>query len=194
MAVLPIVRLGHPSLRLKSKPVTKQELALPNVQKFFDDLVDTCIAANGAGIAAPQVGINRQVIIVNIHSGNPRYPGRETHPQTIAINPVVRNPSKELAEDWEGDLSANIRALVPRPNACEIHYWDREGNEVKLKLTGFPARVFHHEIDHLNGVFLTDRVKKVESLCETEQWDNYWTDRKTLPEPSYNPYEFPKEF
>lgn len=193
MSALTIVRLGHPSLRLKSKPVSKEDLALKHVQTFIDDLIDTCVAANGAGIAAPQVGINRAIIIVNIEKPSSRYPDKATYPRTVAVNPIVRNPSKELDEDWEGDLSANIRALVPRPHSCEVHFWDREGNEQKVKLSGFPARVFQHEIDHLNGIFLTDRVKKVETLCEVEEWEKYWEHKRSLPDPLHNPYEFPQD-
>lgn len=193
MPVLPIVRLGHPSLRLKSKPVTREELASPAVQRFIDDLIETCVAANGAGIAAPQVGVNRQIIIVNIAHENPRYPARGSYPRTVAVNPIVRQPAKEQEEDWEGDLSANVRALVPRPRSCQVHYWDREGREQKISLEGFPARVFQHEIDHLHGFFLTDRVRKVETICEVEAWENYWADRRTLPDLPYDPFAFPKK-
>ncbi|MCB0308108.1 MAG: peptide deformylase [Bdellovibrionales bacterium] len=178
---------------MKSKPVSKDELQRNYVQRFLDDLVDTCIAANGAGIAAPQVGINRQIIIVNLEKPNSRYPDREGYPTTIAINPVVKHMSKNLSSDWEGDLSFGLRGLVPRPESCEIHFWDRQGRDRKIKLSGFVARVFQHEIDHLHGILLIDRVKHKETICEVSEWQKYWGDRKSLPEPIGDPYKFPEE-
>src|SRR5262249_32047923 len=134
MPPLPIVRLGHPSLRMKSKPVTRSELSQPHVQTFIDNLVDTCLAAKGAGIAAPQVGVNRRIIVVNVDPKNSRDPEREPFPLTVIVNPQVTKRSREIDEDWEGDLSADIRALVLRAKSCSVSGWDRNGNEVTFQL------------------------------------------------------------
>src|SRR3989344_9535187 len=105
MSKLEIVRLGHPALRSKSKPVTKREIATKDFQKFVDELAAICDKNNGAGIAAPQVGVNKRVIVVHVDPNNPRYPGKKPFPLAIIINPKVISSSKRIKEDWEGDLS-----------------------------------------------------------------------------------------
>lgn len=178
MALLKIIRLGHPKLRLKSKKVTKRQLQGKRFQKFLDDLAETCIKGNGAGIAAPQVGVNKRVIVVHVDPKNPRYPGRKAFPLTIVINPKVVSCSKEKKEDWEGDLSADLRGLVPRAQTCIVTGLDREGNAVRFDLDyDFHARVFQHEIDHLDGIMFLDRVKNTVSFSEYKEWKKYWKSR-----------------
>lgn len=178
MPVLKIVRLGHPALRAKSRVVTKKELATKSFQRFLDNLARTCVKSSGAGIAAPQVGVNKRVIVVNVNPKNPRYPGRKYFPLTIVINPKVVSRSKRIKEDWEGDLSASIRGLVPRPKTCIVVGLNRRGEKVTYKLADFHARVFQHEIDHLDGVFLIDRVKRKETLSEIAEWEKYWRNKR----------------
>lgn len=174
MKPLTIVRLGHPALRKKSKSVTQSEIRLKKFQKFLDDLAEICVRNNGAGIAAPQVGVNKRIIVVHVDPKNPRYPGREAFPLTIVINPRVIQQSRVMDEDWEGDLSSNIRALVPRLRICVVTGLDRHGKSVRYTLAGFHARVFQHEIDHLDGVFLIDRVRHRETISELSEWKKYW--------------------
>src|SRR4051812_31942170 len=126
--MLTIVRLGHPALRQKSTAVTKRELMTKRFQKFLDDLAKVCLQSNGAGIAAPQVGSNKRVIVVHVDPKNPRYPGRKAFPLTIVINPKVIDHSSEKKEDWEGDLSVDLRGLVPRFTQCTVAGLDRFGN------------------------------------------------------------------
>lgn len=175
-----IVRLGHPALRAVSEPVTKEELATRKFQKFLDELGVTVKKFKGAGIAAPQVGVNKRVIVVHVDPKNPRYPGRPFFPLTIVVNPRVVSKSKEIKEDWEGDLSADIRGLVPRAKKCVVKGWDREGKPIEFKLNkDFHARVFQHEIDHLDGKFFVDRVKRFETISELAEWKKYWKNKKT---------------
>ena len=178
MAILPIIRLGHPALRKKSRAVTKKELHTAQFQKFLHSLAETCLKAHGAGIAAPQVAVNKRVIVVHVDPRNPRYPKQKSFPLTIVINPRITDASKKLGEGWEGDLSANVRGMVPRALSCTVAGLDSNGNKVTYNLRGFPARVFQHEIDHLNGIFLIDRVKRLETLSETAEWQKYWVHRK----------------
>jgi peptide deformylase len=178
MAVLKIVRLGHPALRTKSGAVAKKELGSQTFQGFLDDLAQTCDKNNGAGIAAPQVGVNKRVIVVHVDPKNPRYPKKKPFPLTIIINPKVVKRAKQTEEDWEGDLSCNLRALVPRPESCVVSGLDRHGQRVTYDLDySFHARVFQHEIDHLDGVFLLDRVKRKETISELREWKKYWKPR-----------------
>ncbi len=175
MPILKIARLGNPALRKRSKAVSKKELKTAKFQKFLDDLAQTCLKNSGAGIAAPQVGVNKRVIVVHVDPKNPRYPDRKAFPLTIVINPKVTQYSKQKSQDWEGDLSTDIRALVPRPKTCTVTGLNRNGKVVTYKLNyDFHARVFQHEIDHLNGILFIDRVKNKKSISETEQWEKYW--------------------
>jgi len=176
--MLKVIRLGHPKLRLKSKIISRGKLSEQRFQKFLDDLAKTCVASNGVGIAAPQVGVNKRVIVVHVDPKNPRYRNKHPFPLTILINPKVIARSIEKKEDWEGDLSANIRALVPRALTCTVSGLDRFGKEVSYELTDdFHARVFQHEIDHLDGVLFIDKVKNKKSFTEFAEWKKYWKDQ-----------------
>jgi peptide deformylase len=179
VTALTIVRLGHPALRAKSKAVSKKELATKTFQKFLDDLAQTCVKNNGAGIAAPQVGVNKRVIVVRVDPKNPRYPGRKAFPLTIVINPKIVKRSTKFVDGWEGDLSCSIRAVVPRPQTCTVIGLNRHGEAVEFVLSySFHARVFQHEIDHLDGIFLLDKVKRKETMSEFTEWEKYWKDKK----------------
>ncbi len=172
---LKIVRLGHPALRARSKSVTQKEIRTKEFQKFLDNLTDICVKNNGAGIAAPQVGVNKRVIVVHVDPKNSRYPNKKPFPLTVVINPKVVSKSKETKEDWEGDLSCDIRAMVPRPVSCKVTGLDTKGLPVSYNLKyDFHARVFQHEIDHLIGVFLLDKVKIKETITEISEWEKYW--------------------
>ncbi len=176
--MLRIIRLGHPALRAKSQRVTKRELASKRFQKFLDSLTAICLTYDGAGIAAPQVGVNKRVIVVHVDPANPRYPDKKPFPLTIIINPKVVARSREKQDDWEGDLSASIRGLVPRPVTCTVIGLDRDGKAVRYELDyDFHARVFQHEIDHLDGIFFIDKVKDTKTICEYEEWKKYWKKR-----------------
>lgn len=151
------------------------ELGNAEFQRFLDDLAETCVARDGVGIAAPQVGENKRVIVVNIDPNNPRYPDRLEFPLTIVINPVVKSRAGELCSDWEGDLSVGLRGIVPRASSCTVTGMDRHGNAVAFDLRdAFHARVFQHEIDHLDGVFFIDRVQRTDTLAELPEWETYW--------------------
>jgi peptide deformylase len=174
-----LVRLGHPALRARSKSVIVRELRTKRFQKFLDDLADTCKFNKGVGIAAPQVGVNKRVIVVHVSPKNPRYPDKKPFPLTIVINPKITQKSSRTNEDWEGDLSADIRGLVPRSVSCVVTGLSRQGEPVEYKLDNdFHARVFQHEIDHLNGIFFIDKVKRKETLAETAEWKKYWKNDK----------------
>ncbi len=176
---LQIIRLGHPALRAKSLPVTKKELATSQFQAFLDELSAICVTNNGVGIAAPQVGVNKRVIVVHVDPLNPRYLGKKPFPLTTVVNPKISVRSTVKADDWEGDLSIAIRALVPRAKTCEVRGLDRQGKPVVFELSyDFHARVFQHEIDHLNGVLFLDRVKRKQTLSEPAEWEKYWKGKK----------------
>jgi len=179
MKILKVIRLGHPALRTRSKPVSKKTIGTKSFQTFIENLAQTCIKNNGAGIAAPQVGVNKRVIVVHVDPKNPRYPNKKSFPLTIIINPKIIKHSIDKKEDWEGDLSVGIKALVPRFITCTVAGLDIKGTKVTYKLTNdFHARVFQHEIDHLNGVCFIDRVKNKKTISELPEWEKYWKNKK----------------
>jgi peptide deformylase len=179
MTNLKIVHLGHPALRTKSKSVTVKEINTSTFQDFLDGLAALCDKNNGAGIAAPQVGVNKRVIVVHVDPKNPRYPNKKPFPLTIIINPKVVKKAKLQREDWEGDLSCGFRALVPRPKDCIVTGLDRNSKPVTFELDyDFHARVFQHEIDHLDGKFFIDRVKRHNTISELPEWEKYWKNKK----------------
>lgn len=181
MSTFRMIRLGNPILRMKSQSVTPKELKTKSFQKFLDSLVQTCLKNNGVGIAAPQVGMTKRVIVVHVDPTNPRYPNKNPFPLTIVINPKIVKYAKTLKEDWEGDLSANLRGLVSRATACIIVGLDRQGKEVTYDLKDdFHARVFQHEIDHLDGIMFLDKVERKESFSEYEQYKKYWKDKNLI--------------
>ena len=179
MNTFPLIRLGNPILRQKSAPVVKTRLQSKAFQKFLDTLAKTCLKNKGVGIAAPQVGKNIRVIVVHVDPKNPRYEGKKAFPLTIVINPKVVSKAEETQEDWEGDLSVDLRGLVPRAVSCVVTGLDRDGKEVSYNLKNdFHARVFQHEIDHLDGIMFLDKVRKKESFSTYEMWKKYWKGKK----------------
>lgn len=180
-----MIRLGNPILRTKAEPISQKELKTKTFQNFLDKLSNTLTKGLGVGIAAPQVGVCKRVIVVSIdHKRSPQYDGKKEFPLTILVNPKVIRQSEEIKEDWEGDLSADIRGLVPRSVSCTVTGINRQGDEVTFELQDdFHARVFQHEIDHLDGIMFLDRVKKTKSYSETKEWRKYWKgkDPKELP-------------
>lgn len=173
MTVREILHVGNPLLREPSREVTAQELASPEVQQLIDDLVDTMHAANGAGIAAPQVGELLRIATIEV-TKNPRYPYKPPIPLTIVVNPVVEFLDDELVEINEGCLSVpNMRGNVMRHVNIRVRYLDRHGvphDEVKRGLT---AGTFQHELDHLDGLLFLDRVHDTRSLTTWEQFERF---------------------
>lgn len=157
MSVRSILKMGDPRLLRQAEPVTRFDT--PELQTLIDDMFDTMRAANGAGLAAPQIGVNLQVVIFGFRQ-NPRYPDAPAVPETVLINPVLKPLSDEIAEDWEGCLSVpGLRGIVPR--WVRLHYEgvDQYGKPTSRDVEGFHARVVQHECDHLAGILYPMRIK-----------------------------------
>ena len=173
MSVREILHVGNPLLRERSREITPDELASPAMQQLIDDLIDTMHAANGAGIAAPQVGELVRITTIEV-TKNPRYPYKPPIPLTIVVNPVIEFLDDELVEVNEGCLSVpNMRGNVMRHVNIRVRYLDRHGvahDEVKRGLT---AGTFQHEIDHLDGLLFLDRVHDTRSLTTWEQFERF---------------------
>jgi len=173
VTVREILHVGNPLLRERSRELTLDELARPATQQLIDDLIDTMHAANGAGIAAPQVG--ELVRIATIEVGdNPRYPYKPRIPLTVVVNPVIEPLDGELVEINEGCLSVpDMRGNVMRHVNVRVRWWDRNGAEHDEVRRGLTAGTFQHECDHLDGLLFLDRVHDTRSLATWEQFERF---------------------
>ncbi len=164
--LLPIIQLGNPILRRKSALI--ENIQDDRIQKLIDDLMATVAQANGVGIAAPQIAQSCRLFIVASRP-NPRYPNAPEMEPTAMINPKIIASSTEIVKGWEGCLSIpGIRGLVPRFQAIEVEYTDRNGKLQKQEFTGFVARIFQHEYDHLDGIVFLDKLESTLDMV-TEQ-------------------------
>jgi peptide deformylase len=158
MAVRDILKMGDPRLLHVAQPVTA--FNTPALHALLQDLDDTMIAANGAGLAAPQMGVNLQVVVFGSGEVNPRYPDAPVVPYTVLINPLLTPLGDEEEEGWEGCLSVpGLRAVVPRFKRLRYQGFDPLGNPIDRTVEGFHARVVQHECDHLIGVLYPMRVR-----------------------------------
>jgi peptide deformylase len=168
MKILKIAELGAPILRQKAIAISKIED--PNLQNLIDSLIETAKVANGVGIAAPQVSQSFRLFIVASRS-NPRYPNAPMMEPTAMINPKIISHGEEIVKDWEGCLSVpGKRGLVPRYQKIEVEYTDRKGLLQHQVLTDFVARIFQHELDHLDGIVFLDRLESFKDLFTEEEY------------------------
>ncbi|MEY2583439.1 MAG: peptide deformylase [Ilumatobacteraceae bacterium] len=173
MSVRDIVTVGHPVLRERAREVTAQELASSETQQFIDDLIDTMRHANGAGIAANQVGVPIRIATIEV-GNNPRYPYKPRIPLTVVVNPIIAPIDDELVEINEGCLSVpNLRGSVMRNVNVRVRYLDRDGVEHDEIRRGLTAGTFQHECDHLDGVLFLDRVVDPRTFTTWEQFERF---------------------
>lgn len=166
MSVHEILRMGDPRLLRCAEPVT--EFGTPALKTLIADMFDTMYAANGAGLAAPQIGINAQLVIYGFKN-NVRYPDAPAVPETVLINPVITPLSDEIEENWEGCLSVpGLRGVVPRWTRIHYEGFDQNGTRISRDADGFHARVVQHECDHLIGVLYPMRVRDFSQFGYTD--------------------------
>ncbi len=156
MAIQPILRLGDPRLFEVASDVSK--FNHPELDSLIEDMFDTMTDADGAGLAAPQIGVGLRVVIFGFDS-NPRYPDNDAVPKTILINPSISALSEEKEDGWEGCLSVpGMRGLVSRYKHIRYRGFDASGTAIDVEASGFHARVVQHECDHLDGILYTQRL------------------------------------
>ena len=152
-----VLRMGDPRLLERAREVERVDA--PELRALLDDMRDTMRAQNGAGLAAPQIGVGQRVVIFGLE-GNPRYPDVEPVPYTELINPVLMPLSGELEDGWEGCLSVpGLRGVVPRFRRLRYRGLDPNGAVIERDVEGFHARVVQHECDHLDGILYPMRVR-----------------------------------
>ncbi len=156
MAVRPILRIGDPRLREKAAPVTA--FGTPELKALVRDLFDTMAAADGAGLAAPQIGVPLRVMIFGVES-TPRYPDAGAVPTTVLVNPEFEVLEQRRQGFWEGCLSVpGMRGWVERPARIRYRGFDIDGERAEREAEDFHAIVFQHEYDHLDGILYPDRL------------------------------------
>lgn len=173
-----MLKLGNPLLRQRATEVDLSDLQDPEVQELIDDMIETMHAANGAGLAAPQIGVGLRIAVAEVRE-NPRYPGLGSLPLSIWVNPTRTTLSEHVTvEMYEGCLSVpGIRGLVRRPGNVRLVAFDRFGQRVEQDFDGPLAAVVGHELDHLDGLLFVDRadpktltfLEEYERLAENEK-------------------------
>jgi peptide deformylase len=167
MTVREVLRMGHPVLRERAKPVEK--LGTAELRALVEDMKETMAAKNGAGLAAPQIGVGQRVVIFGVDR-NPRYPDAEEVPFTVLVNPKLVILTREVEEDWEGCLSVpGMRGVVPRYKKLRYTGFDHEGNPIDRVAEGFHARVVQHECDHLDGILYPQRMTDLSKFGFNEE-------------------------
>ena len=173
MSVREILEIGHPVLAAVAAPVARESIQSDEVQGWIDDLIDTMRDANGAGLAANQIGIPYRIFVIEVKD-NPRYPYKPNIPLTIAINPTIEFLSEHTFTSNEGCLSVpNLRGDVERNVEIRASYLNRDGQEVSQKINGYSACTWQHEHDHLDGILFPHRVTDPNTFCSWKIFKHY---------------------
>ncbi|CAN5685501.1 peptide deformylase [soil metagenome] len=163
-----ILKMGDPRLLRVAPQVSPHQVNTTELSALIADMFETMAAANGAGLAAPQIGVNLQLVIFGFKN-NPRYPDAPMVPETVLLNPVLTPLSEDMDEAWEGCLSVpGMRGLVPRWSKLRYEGINQFGEKISRDVDGFHARVVQHECDHLQGVLYPMRIRDLSQFGYTE--------------------------
>ncbi len=166
MAIKPVLKMGDPRLLEVAQKVNK--FSTPELDALIQDMHETMEALNGAGLAAPQIGVGLQVMIFGVKR-NPRYPDSEEVPYTVLVNPELVPLTEEIEQDWEGCLSVpGLRGMVPRFTRLRYRGSDQYGRPIDRSVEGFHARVVQHECDHLQGILYPMRITNFRTFGFTD--------------------------
>lgn len=177
MAVLDIIRMGHPTLRQIAQPYPIDDIGSPAFLELIDNLRDTLRASGGIGLAAPQVNIPLQLAVIEIGEASSRYRDMPSLPFSLFVNPSITVLGDETAGFWEGCLSVpGMRGFVERPQQIRIDYLDGQGQAQRIEPTGFLATVFQHELDHLQGRLYVDLLKDPTLFAFDEEFQQFLLD------------------
>ena len=173
MTLREVLELGDPRLRAISLEVPENAFGTAELTQLVDDLIQTMRARNGAGIAAPQIGVSQRVFIIEVNN-NPRYPYKPTIPLTVLVNPELRVIGEETISVIEGCLSVpNLRGRVERQARVEVRAYTPQGEPFTLIAEGLTAGTLQHELDHLNGLLFIDRIDDSSTLCSTASYNQF---------------------
>ncbi len=173
MSIRKILQIGHPVLAARASEVEVSDINSPLVQAWIDDMIDTMRSANGAGIAANQIGIPYRLFVIEV-GNNPRYPYKPAIPLTVAINPEITFLTDETFESNEGCLSVpQMRGVVERHIEIAVSFYDRDGIWRSFDVRGYSACTWQHEYDHLEGILFPHRVTDPQSYCSWAVFKEY---------------------
>ena len=175
MAILDVMRMGHPVLREKARALTPEEIVSPQIHQLIDDMYETMVAHGGIGIAAPQVGQPLQLSIIDVKASDPDFAKESGLGLEVFCNPILRILDETYQTFWEGCLSVpGLRGEVARPQAVEVTYLNADAETKVIQAQGFIATVFQHEFDHLDGVLYVDRLTDSKKLVFQEEFQQFW--------------------
>lgn len=171
MKVLPRTEFGNPILRKRAKAVSQAYLKSPAFKKLVKEMIYTMRRVHGVGLAAPQIGQSLQLAVIETRPSEFRPKLKKKGP-IVAVNPKILSYGKEEAKDWEGCLSfEGVRGRVPRPKEITVEYSNEKGEKVVEQAKGLWARIFQHEIDHLNGLTYVDRIQDTKTLMTIGEFE-----------------------
>jgi len=166
LTVRRIIRMGNPLLREVAEPFTKEEISSDKVKILLEDMWDSLESAGGIGLAAPQIGVSKQLAIIEVADASERYPEAESSKPFVIFNPIITVLDDDLQGFWEGCLSVpGMRGYVERPRKVQVDYLDEEAMPQNVVLEDFLATVFQHELDHLIGKLFIDRMNDISTLA-----------------------------
>lgn len=172
MAVLKVTKLGNPVVRKPAEAIPREAIRSAAIQKLIDDMVETMHACEGVGLAANQVGVSKQLAVIEAKT-DARVD--KPIPLIVLVNPRITGMAKSLVEDWEGCLSVNdLRGRVPRASWVDVEAFDRKGERIKFHAERFFARVVQHECDHLTGRVYLDRMADLATLTHLHEFAKFW--------------------
>ena len=165
MAIHTILKMGNPLLRETASEFSKEEIPREETKQLLIDMWETLDFAGGIGLAAPQIGVSKQLAVIKLSEDSDRYPDMETTEPYVIFNPRITVLDKELQGFWEGCLSVpGLRGYVERPRKVKIHHLDEKAKDRTIEVEDFLATVFQHELDHLIGMLYVDRMEDVSTL------------------------------
>ena len=181
MSTKPVLRMGHPLLRQIAQNVTSEEIKSEEFNQLIKDMYDTMKQEGGIGIAAPQIGVSKQVTIIELPEDSDRYEEVQKTPLLVIINPTLTVIDDEKKGYWEGCLSVpGLRGYVERPQKIKVEFTDLDLKKQTLELDGFLATVFQHELDHLSGTLYIDKIKDTKHLSYEEEFIQFFRNEDTL--------------
>ncbi len=170
MTVHNVIKMGNPLLREPAQAFTKKEIVLDKTTELVDDLWETMEEYGGIGLAAPQVGISKQLAVIKLEEENERYPEAPISKEYVIFNPKIKVLDETQQEFWEGCLSVpGLRGLVSRPRRIQVNYLDQAAKPRSLVVEDFLATVFQHELDHLKGKLFIDRMRDISTLAYEDE-------------------------
>jgi peptide deformylase len=179
MAILEVLKMGHPVLRQVATEVSLEEISNVEMASFISDMIETMNQQQGIGLAAPQIGVSKKIAIIRVPTDSQRCPESEQSPLFVLFNPTVKVLDQDKIGCWEGCLSVpNLKGYVERPCKIEVNYLDKNAQAQTFIAEDFLSIVFQHELDHLDGVLYIDKLKSTQLLAFNEEYDQFYNDEE----------------